>query len=66
VIDLLVAHGINKDGDGYLIHVSWAGSGAEADTWEPADVLQPGMPTAYERRKNMAVGGFSCAPSISE
>jgi Chromo (CHRromatin Organisation MOdifier) domain len=63
VIDRLVSHAVNDNGNGYMMRVRWAGYDRNADTWEPVDALPASMLRAYERRKKMVPGELSQAPA---
>jgi hypothetical protein len=65
VIDRLVAHAPNDDGDGYLIRVRWAGYDRGSDTWEPAGALPATLLQSYERKKKLPHGTLSKAPSAA-
>jgi Integrase core domain/Chromo (CHRromatin Organisation MOdifier) domain len=66
VIDRLVGHCFNENGDGFLIQVRWAGYDKGSDTWEPAEALPSSMLRAYERKKKLAPGILSRVPTTQK
>jgi hypothetical protein len=64
VIDRLLKHAVNEDGDGYLLRVLWAGFDRGSDTWEPAEALPAAILRKYELKHKLSSGELSQRPSI--
>jgi Chromo (CHRromatin Organisation MOdifier) domain len=64
VIDRLLKHAVNEDGDGYLLRVRWAGYDRGSDTWEPAEALPAVLLLKDERKHKLSAGELSQRPSI--
>jgi Chromo (CHRromatin Organisation MOdifier) domain len=64
VIDRLLKHAVNEDGDGYLLRVRWAGYDRGSDTWEPAEALPAALLLKDERKHKLSAGELSQWPSI--